>query len=246
MSRILHRTFQCVTLLLTLLLWGASSPVLASPQSGGATPHEVFDRFKAASESKNWKEIAACLAPEALTEMNGMMVLMGGMMIAFSHMGEGMAEEMAEVMAEASDEGKGQAKQTEPAASKMSELEKKFEALLVSHGIDAKEMEQSPREEKEFPDALSSPKFFADIMSFMDELPSEEGQGSPGDTFPTPKGTLENVVIEGDRATATVGGEPGGFVRVDGRWYLDLEQGKDDGSDGMASGVEPEEGTGSK
>lgn len=238
MARLVNRIHQSLALLLTLLVFSASSVAWAAPQSGGATPQEVFDRFKAATEPRNWEEIAACMAPGALTEMNSMMVMMGGMMIAFSQMGEGMAEDMAEGMAEASGEGKIEAKHTDPAASNVSDLEKKFEALLANHGIDAKAIDENHGEDKEISKALSSPNFFADIMGFMDELPSEEGQGSPGETFPTPKGSLENVVIEGDRASATVGGEPGRFVRVNGRWYLDLEPEKDNDSGEMKSEAE--------
>lgn len=245
MLRQSSRICQSLVIFVVLVITGGP-PTWAAPQPGGATPQEVFDRFKAATEPRNWEEIAACMAPGALEEMNAMMVLMGGMMVAFAEMGKGMAEEMAEGMVEPAGEGKGEVEQTQPAAPEVSELQKKFEALLASHGIDAKTMEEGPGADKVMPEALGSPKFFNDIMRFMDELPSEEGEGSPGETFPAPKGPLENLVIDGDHATATVGGEPGGFVRIDGRWYLDLDPGKDTESGGVEPGMEPEGGKGSQ
>ena len=38
-----------------------------------------------------------------------------------------------------------------------------------------------------------------------------------------------------NRATATVGGEPGEFVRIDGRWYLESNMEIDEGSGGNES-----------
>ena len=114
-------------------------------------------------------------------------------------------------------------------------MEKKFEELLVRHGIDTKAMEEVPVEGDELPEAFKSPAFFADIMGFIDELPDDTEGNASESPFSTPKGPLENLVIDGDRATATVGGEPGEFVRVDGRWYLELDMEVDEGPGEMES-----------
>ena len=211
-----NRIFPSVTMV-AVLICGMGVPSWAAPERGGATPEEVFNRFNAGTEAQNWEEIAACLSPDGLAEMNAMMVVMGGMMVAFANMGEEMAETM------------GDPEQAQSAASEVSGLEKKFEELLVRHGIDAKAMEEVPVEGDELPEAFQSPAFFADIMGFIDELPDDKEGGASESPFSGPKGPLENLVIDGDRATATVGGEPGEFVRVDGRWYLDFNMEKDEG-----------------
>ena len=200
-----------------VVIFGTGISSFAAPKPGGATPEEVFNRFNAAAEAQNWEEMAACLSPDGLAEMNAMMVVMGGMMVAFANMGEEMAESM------------GDPEQPQSAAPKVSGLEKKFEALLVRHGIDAKAMEEVPVEGDEIPEAFKSPAFFADMMGFLDELPDDKEGGASESPFSGPKGPLENLVIDGDRATATVGGEPGEFVRVDGRWYLEIDMENDEG-----------------
>lgn len=179
---------------------------LVATERGGATPEEVFDRFVAATADKDWEEMAACVSPEALVEMNSSMVMMGGMIVAFAAMGEGMSEEMG-------DEG-----QAEATAVDVAELQTQFEELLAKHGIDEATMDalEAESEEAEMPEAFRSPEFFADIMGFIDSVPGDDSGG------PTPpEGGLENLVIDGDTATATVDGNEGGFVRVDGRWYVD-------------------------
>lgn len=179
---------------------------LAAAEPGGTTPEEVFDRFAAATADKDWEEMAACVSPEALVEMNASMVMMGGMIVAFAAMGEGMADEMG-------DEG-----QAEAAAVDVAELQTQFEELLAKHGIDEATLDalETEGDEAEMPEAFRSPEFFADIMGFIDSVPGDDSGG------PTPpEGGLENLVIDGDTATATVDGNEGGFVRVDGRWYVD-------------------------
>jgi hypothetical protein len=213
-QRKLNRTWQSLAVFVALV-FGMSLPIWASQERGGATPEEVFDRFTAGAKARNWEEIAACISQDGLIKMNAMMFAMGGMIVAFAQMGEGVVETM------------GEPKQAEQAASEVSGLEKKFEELLVRHGIDTKAIQEGAGEDQELPAAFTSPAFFTDIMRFIDELPDDKEAGSPGDAFMVPKGALENVVIEGDRATATVDGEPGEFVRVDGRWYFDLDMGRE-------------------
>ena len=222
MQKKLNRILPSVTILV-VLIFGMGLPIWAAPERGGATPEEVFNRFNAGAEAQNWEEIAACFSPDGLAEMNAMMVVMGGMMVAFANMGEEMAESM------------GDPEQAQSAAPEVSGLEKKFEELLVRHGIDTKAMEEVPVEGDELPEAFQSPAFFADIMGFIDELPDDKDGGASESPFSGPKGPLENLVIDGDRATATVGGEPGEFVRVDGRWYLELDMEKEEGPGEMES-----------
>ncbi len=227
MTRKCQQTWQILTIS-AFLVFGISSPVFASQELGGETPEEVFNRFKAGAETSNWKEVAACVSPNSLIEMNAMMVVVGGMTVAFANMGEGMAEAM------------GAQEQKESGVSQVSVLEKRFEELLKRHDIDNKSMEEGT-EGHPMPEAFSSPEFFNDIMTFIDELPDEKEGSSSEAPFNGPQGPLENVVIEGDRATATVGGKPSGFLRVNGRWFFDLPMGMDKDSDGIGPGISPAE-----
>lgn len=207
MRNILQIRFWVPVIAVALL--AASTPLTAA-EPGGATPEEVFDRFRAATEARDWEEMAACLTPEALAEMNASMVMVGGMIVAFAAMGEEMGEEMAEGM------------EAEPSAEPevdVAALQAQFEELLADHGVDEETMDALEAEgaEAEMPEAFRSPAFFADIMGFIDSLPGEEGDSM----MTPPEGGLENLVIDGNRATATVEGNEGGFVRVDGRWYVD-------------------------
>lgn len=194
--------------LVAAALLAAWTPLTAA-EPGGATPEEVFDRFRAATEARDWEEMAACLTPEALAEMNASMVMMGGMIVAFAAMGEDMGEEMAE--------GMGAEESAAPEVDAAA-LQAQFEALLASHGIDESTMDalEAEGDDTETPEAFHSPAFFADIMGFIDSLPGDDSGG-----MTPPEGELENLVIDGDTATASVDGNEGGFVRVDGRWYVD-------------------------
>ncbi len=204
MTRQTNTRLACLAAVLLLC-----APVVAS-EPGGATPEEVYERFAAATTDKNWEEMASCVSPEALVEMNASMVAMGGMIVAFAAMGEEMGEEMAEGM------------EAEPAEPEVDpeELQAQFEAVLAKHGIDDQTMEAlEAAGDTEMPEAFSSPAFFGDLMAFIDSLPGDDEGG-----FDPAPGELENLVIDGDRATASVDGNKGGFVRIDGRWYVDMSE----------------------
>ena len=210
MNRQTNTRLACLAAALLLCV-----PLTAS-EPGGASPEEVYDRFAAAAEDKNWEEMAACVTPETLVEMNASMVAMGGMIVAFAAMGDEMGEEMAE--------GMEAAEPSEPEVDPQ-ELQAQFEAVLAKHGIDEESMEaMDAAGDTDMPEAFSSPAFFGDLMGFIDSLPGDDEGG-----FGPSPGELENLVIDGDRATATVDGNEGGFVRIDGRWYVDMSQAEEAG-----------------
>ncbi len=212
-------------------------PTLGAPEPGGESPEAVYDRFIAGAEAEDWEEIAACMAPDGLKTMNAMFIGMGGMMVAFAQMGEGMAEGMAEAFGdeEAAEEA------AKEASAAVGDLEKMFNDLLAEYGITEESMGELD-ESDEVPEVLGSPALFADLMQFMEELPSDgEEDSGPGDMFTAPEGGLQDLVIDGDRATASAGGEPGAFVRIDGRWYIDLDMGMGEDDAGMDVEMEMEE-----
>jgi hypothetical protein len=83
---------------------------------------------------------------------------------------------------------------------------------------------------------LDHSAFVADVVKVMEAMPGKEEkpEAGPGEKI---EGTLENLKIEGDRATGTVGGEPTSFVRVDGRWYLETDPTGMGGPGGTSAGA---------
>ena len=198
-----------VTVVLVTLTCFASG--LASTELGGSSPEEVFNRMRTAASEADYESMAGCISPEGRAGISVMMFLAAGMSAAFSQMGEEMAAEMAE------------AADAEPPQNAQGEdLTAKLEALLARHGLDQAALEAAGPASGELPEQVESPEFFADIMTFVDEIPGEDGAA---EQFQIPEGELTDVTIEGNQATAKLGDTPIEFVRIDGRWYLEPNMG---------------------
>lgn len=235
---------RCLVLAVALLLVLPVAPPAAATELGAATPQELVARVTKAAEARDFAELAACLAPEDRAAMSLMLVLGAGMMVAFSQMGAGLAEGMAEGMAEAFGAELEQAEEApEAAAARAAETERlagltgRYEELLERHGI-AKLMEEDPEPEATGPEAaarllasVDQVALIADLMGFMGEVFPEAAEEEP---VAVPVGELTDLVIEGDTARGRIGEEEGRFVRVDGRWFLAMEEdeGGEDGEDG--------------
>jgi hypothetical protein len=220
-----NRTRMIVSLAVVVLLAISSLPaIVAATENGGDSPEQVFERMRAAVISNDRKEMAACLSPQGRAEMSGMMVMVASMVAAFSQMGAEMSGEMAEAVGA-----------TEQAPPPTEDIAANLEALLARHGLDEAALGPPGTPMENPPKELESPELLADLMTFVDELPSDDeddaGPGSP-EGFSVPEGDLENLKVKGDQATAKIGDEPAKFVRVDGRWYIDpdLGIGSGDGS----------------
>ena len=110
-----------------------------------------------------------------------------------------------------------------------------YNNLITKYGLPAMPKEGEP--EKPEPTQAEMEKLFAtidhgaflnDAMAVMKAMPGEESK----DAGPVkiPEGGLENLKIDGDKATGTVGTDAFSFVKIDGRWYVeDLPKGGDDG-----------------
>ena len=215
----------------------ASAPAATKGPGGGETPEAVVARMKKAAEDKNMAEVVACMAPKARQEMSAAMYLGATMMVAFSQMGSAMGGAMMEGMSgmaegmggEVSAEDK---KKAEEASAKMktelAKLSEGYNGVMKKYGLPVmpKEGEPEPAEpSKEELDKLFANldhgAFITDVMEFMESMPGEKSESdSP---FAVKGDKLENLKIEGDKATGTVGGEAMNFVQIDGRWYLDAD-----------------------
>ena len=210
----------------------AAAPA-AHGADGGETPQAVVERMKKAGESKNFAEAVSCLSPKARQEMSAALYLGATMMVAFSQMGSQMGGAMMEGMAgmggEVSEADKAKAKaEMEKSQKELAVLAEKYNTIMQKYGLPVmpKEGEAQPAEltkeemDKKFA-GLDHRAFVAETMALLDSMPgAKKEEGSP---FELKDATLTDLKIDGDKATATLGGQPVSFVQVDGRWFLDMD-----------------------
>lgn len=209
----------------------------AQVEGGGETPEAVVERMKKAAADKNMAEVVACLAPKARQEMSAALYLGATMMVAFSQMGSAMGGAMMEGMTgmaegmggQVSDEDKKQAaEQAEKTKQELAKLTDNYNTTMKKYGLPQlpKEGEPEPAEpSKEDMDKmfanLDHGAFVTDVMALLESIP---GESKPSEgPFAVQEGALENLKIEGDKASGTVGGETMNFTKIDGRWYLDAD-----------------------
>ena len=203
------------------------APLLAlAADSGGAeTPEAVYARVVAAAESEDVGAMFDCLAPEERAQTTLMMVVMTGFMVGMAGMASEMGGEMGEALVdEGSAEGKAElAAQKAEAEAEIAAMTGRWEAILKEHGLE--EMMEGPEPEDgasaaEALEGVDQGALVNELIAFMEEFSDEEEAGTDSSPFTAPVGELEDLVVDGDSATARVGEEEVQFVRVDGRWYL--------------------------
>lgn len=217
----------------------AEAPAAAPAEKklpGAESPEALVERMKAGAAKEDFAEIAACLTPKNRTEMAMAMYMGATMMVAFADMGVEMGGAMADGMAgmagEPSAEDKKKAEeQKAKAKEEVGKLKTAYNALVTKYGLPAMPKEGEP--EKPEPTQEEIEKLFAnldqgaflnDALAVMKAMPGEHKDESG--PVQIPEGGLENLKIEGDRATGTVGADPFTFVKIDGRWYVeDLPKG---------------------
>lgn len=227
----------------------AAAPA-ARALSGAETPELLVARMKAGAAKEDFGEIAACLTPKNRSEMAMAMYMGATMMVAFAEMGAEMGGAMAEGMAgmggEMSAEDKAKAEEQKAKAKEgIAGMKTAYNNLITKYGLPAMPKEGEP--EKPEPTQAEMEKLFAtidhgaflnDAMAVMKAMPGEESK----DAGPVkiPEGGLENLKIDGDKATGTVGTDAFSFVKIDGRWYVeDLPKGGDDGGPPMEGAAAP-------
>lgn len=210
------------------------APMAAKALPGAETPEALVARMKAGAAKEDFAEIAACLTPKSRAEMAIAMYMGATMMVAFSQMGVEMGSGMAESMAGiAGDAGEPSAEDKQKAADQKAKamqeiagLQKAYDALVAKYGLPAMPKEGEP--EKPAPSKEEVEKLFAnldqgaflnDALAVMKAMPGEHK--SESGPVQIPEGGLENLKIEGDKATGTVGGDAFTFARIDGRWYVE-------------------------
>lgn len=214
------RNSPAVALALSLAL---AAPGLAKAPPGAETPQALVERMRAAATSEDFGEMVSCLTPEARTKMSAALFAGAAMVVAFSQMGAELGESMAGDDATADAEAAKKAAEARAAAAA---VQARFETLLGKYDLataDGQAVELEGEELGRRFAGLDHGAFVTEVMALMSSLPGEHSGSSEMDA-PFPVGALEDLVVEGDRASGRIGDEPVRFVRIDGRWYAEPEE----------------------
>ena len=201
------------------------APSLRAEPMGAESPQAVVEKLKAATQEENFGALATLLAPEARAEMAKGIWAGTTMMIAMSSaMGE-MAVGMGEEMGEQTPEAKQQAAKAKAEAdAKFGVWKKRYDDVAKKHGLPSLDSSQEADPEALFAKA-DHVALISDFGGLLQSFGEEQGSHKKGEGKKI-EGGLENLKVDGDRAEATLAGDPIKFVKIDGRWYIaELPQG---------------------
>ena len=192
---------------LALGCWSSPQPAAACAAD---TPEKTFEHASAFMATGDVGGMAACLTPESRKVTARQMLGGLAMMVGIASLG-----------LEAPD-GEG------PTAEQRTEIEaiaERFKDVLVTHGLSdpvAEEMDEAAVEAQL--DGVDHGTLISDLADLMKSLdPSDPGLQSFG-LQSYDSGDLTDLVVDGDSARGTAGGQPMVFARVDGLWYLVPEE----------------------
>jgi hypothetical protein len=217
--------------LAALLSLQGTLALAATEPYGGESPQAVVERMKAAAETEDLGEMAACLAPQDRAALSLTMVLVTGMVMAFASMGAGMGEAMGEAMEDAMGEmteaeKQEMAQKKAEADAQVEEMQGRYEAILEKHGLsgimDADSELGADGDPEAALEGVDQVALLEDMMGFLESLPGEEGESAESAPMDVPTGDLTDLAVDGDKATGMLGDEEVEFVKVDGRWYVSL------------------------
>jgi hypothetical protein len=182
---------------------GAVKNATVGALDGGKSPQDTFTRATAAAERNDMRAFFRLVSPDAHAQM-GFVMVMG------ARMGIAMKAQM--------EKGDGAA------------AEKELDALLKKHGVKEWPQDAPPVDPKDQQAVRAVARQMFDgveVIALVEDLQALMGRlGFEGGSMKIKKiaeGDLTDLKINGDHATATVGGKPGAFVKVNGRWYMDPE-----------------------
>ena len=215
-----HRRTSTAVGLVILLAAARAAPTPG--RAGGAplgaeTPEKLVERMRRSAEKKDFGELASCLAPEPRKELAQMIWLGATMMIGMATTMGSMAEGMGEALAGEAKEG--EAKVAGPKVDpKLAALAKRYDDVAKKHGLPGLKDEDSSADPAALFAKVDAVEMVADFGALLDGIGEATGEAAPAP--PVPAGKLEGLKIEGDRATASLDGEPITFVKIEGRWFI--------------------------
>lgn len=209
-----HRTLALLAGALLL----APAAVPAAEQLGAESPQAVVEKLRIAAESENFGELATLLAPAAREEMAKGIWAGATMMIAMSSAMGDMAAGMGEELGDQTEEAKAQAAKAKAEAdAKFGAWKKRYDETAKKHGLPSLDSSQETDPETLFAkaDHVGVIRDFGNLLqSFGEEQGRGKGEGKKIE------GALENLEVDGDKASGTLAGEPIEFVKIDGRWFI--------------------------
>jgi hypothetical protein len=96
-------------------------------------------------------------------------------------------------------------------------LQKEIDAFLDKHKIKPPLM----RDAAELFSGIDLNAYLSDALAFL-KGHTKKGD-NPADALPIPKGKPENVTVDGDHATAMLGGKEVSFSKIGGKWFIRLK-----------------------
>ena len=186
---------------------------------GGAfsTPEACFHSMQRAGQNKDIAGMMQCLTDESQAVLSGGLVMMGSamkMMSGFAGLG--------------GDQAGGQ-------AAEMKQLADEVDGVLVKHGVTEEALESAapslqappdPNSIRKLSDVISDkPRFIADMFAVLQK--SQQGNSFSKEFEEQIAGSLKDVKIEGDAATATIvtasGESPVEFRKTPEGWKLHID-----------------------
>ncbi len=246
------RAAASLAVLLALGLQVGPAPALAAAKTkralGAATPEALVERMNAAMAKEDLSEMIACITPDDRAELVGALLIGTTMMGAFMQMGGEMAMGMAEGMSEALSDGEQTAEQKAEIAKSKAEMakakkeseaqakawQKKYEATLRKHNLEEMLSEDAELPGGEGPAALRALLKDTDEVALFEDLMGllkETGKGEMKEDAKPPGMPAEPITalkVEGDRATAQAGKEKVELAKIDGRWYVEVPDQKEE------------------
>ncbi len=215
---------------LTLALAAPIPARAAGTPLGADSPEQLVERMRQSAQKKDFRELAACLAPEPRKELAQMIWMGATMMIgmatamgsAGTELAAGMAEAIGGEAGEGEGEGEAKAKKAPEAPKidpKLAALAKRYDEVAHKHGLPGLKDDAVPDSD---PAALfakvDAVEVVGDFGALLEGIGEATGEAAPAP--PVPEGKLLGLKVDGDKATATLDGEPVNFIKIEGRWYI--------------------------
>ena len=206
--------FALVALLLTPVF---SAPVRAA-ELGGESPEALVAKLVAASETEDFGQLAALLAPDIRLEMAQGLWAGATMMVAMSSSMGDLAAGMGEALGEETEEGKAQAaKAKAEVEAKFGAIKKRYDEVAKKHGMPTLEAAEAGGDPAELFAKADLVALISDYGALLKSVAEESGAQKTKRDIPE---TIEGLKVEGDRASGKLGGADISFVKIDGRWFI--------------------------
>jgi hypothetical protein len=184
----------------------------SSLELGAESPQALATRIQQAAQDKDLREFFASIFADDLATMIEELPGFAAMMMAFSFDAD---PDMSFAEAEAAME------------KELAPLNAKLDAIMTRYGLPAISDEGATENESELENSIAEMEqdamveLLVELVNFMDDLPlDDDGDDFSSQLLDSFDGTLTDLKMEDDRASAMINDMPIEFVLVNGRWFL--------------------------